>query len=177
MPTMKSLLLAVLLTAAASLPCSAAPVDPPDYSGSWTLDRARSPDLPPMYDRVRGQRLVVAQSDARLVVDVEIDAGGGEPERFHFEYPLDGTEAAATTKIRTRDGFIEVPSRLRGARGEDGRIRITTTREIPLPGGQTMSATGTEEWELSPDGRTLIVHRAEQVRQGEERFDMVFTRD
>jgi hypothetical protein len=40
-----------------------------------------------------------------------------------------------------------------------------------------VTATGTEEWELAPDGRTLTVHRVEQMRNGSEmRFDMVFAR-
>ncbi|HYR09351.1 MAG TPA: hypothetical protein VEQ60_16320 [Longimicrobium sp.] len=40
-----------------------------------------------------------------------------------------------------------------------------------------MTVTGTEAWELAPDGRTLTVHRVEQMRNGSEmRFDMVFAR-
>jgi hypothetical protein len=173
---MKSLLLATLLGVIAAAPIPAAPVSPPDYSGAWTLDKARSPGLPPMYASVRGQRLSVTQSDARLVVDVEVQAQAAQPERFSFAYSLDGAETTATTRIRTPDGTMDVPTRLRARHGDDGRLHITITRELPL-GGQTVTAIGTEAWALSADGRTLTVHRVEQMpRGGEMRFDMVFAR-
>jgi hypothetical protein len=172
---MNTLLVALLLalTPAAAPARSAAP---PDYSGAWTLDKAQSPGLPPMFASVRGQRLAVTQTASRLVVDVEIDGGAPEPERFNFVYSLDGEETAATTRVRTPDGMLDVPTRLRAAHGDDGRLHITIARQLSL-GGQTVTATGTEEWELRPDGRTLVVHRVEQMRNGSEaRFDMVFVR-
>jgi hypothetical protein len=172
---MNTLLVALLLALTPAAP-SASVATPPDYSGTWTLDRAQSPGLPPMYANVRAQRLAVTQTDARLEVDVEIDAGAPEPERFEFVYSLDGAETTATTRVRTPDGMIDVPTRLRAAHGDDGRLHITITRQPPLR-GQTVTATGTEEWELRPDGRTLVVHRVEQMRNGSEmRFEMVFTR-
>ena len=173
---MKSLLVAALLSASALAPRPAAPVAPPDYGGAWTLDKARSTGLPPFYAQVRSHRLSVAQGDAQLVVDVEIQGAAAEPERFRFEYALDGTETATTTRIRTPDGMVDVPTRLRAAHGADGRLHITITRELSL-GGRTMTATGTEAWELGPDGRTLVVHRVEQMPGGGEmRFDMHFVR-
>lgn len=173
---MKSLLLAVLITAAPVAQAPAPIIAPPDYSGAWTLDKARSPNLPPMYANVRSQRLSVAQDDARLVVDVEIDGAGPAPERFSFTYSLDGMETSTTTPIRTQDGPVQVPTRLQARHGDDGRLHITITRELNMR-GETVRATGTEEWELSPDGRTLTVHRVEQMpRGGEMRFDMVFAR-
>lgn len=172
---MNTLLLALLL-ALTGAPAPSDAAAPPDYSGAWVLDRAQSPDLPPMYANVRGQRLAVTQTESRLVVDVEIDAGAPEPERFNFVYSLDGTETTATTRVRTQDGMLDVPTRLRAAHGDDGQLHITITRQLPLR-GQTVTATGTEAWELRPDGRTLVVHRVEQMRNGSEmRFDMVFVR-
>jgi hypothetical protein len=174
---MKMLLLAALLGTAAAAPLPSAPATPPDYSGAWTLDKAQSPGLPSFYANVSGQRLAVAQTGSRLVVDVEIDeAGASQPERFRFEYALDGTETTATSRVRTQDGMTDVPTRLRAAHGDDGRLHISITRELPMR-GQTVTATGTEAWELSADGRTLTVHRVEQMpRGGEVRFDMVFVR-
>lgn len=171
----KTLLLAALLATSAA-PQPAAPAAHPDYSGAWTLDKARSTGLPPFYDQIRAHRLAVAQSDSQLVVDVEIDEGGAQPLRFNFAYSLTGAETATTTQVRTPNGMIDVPARLRARHGEDGRLHITTTRELPMR-GQTVTVTGSEEWELAPDGRTLTVHRVEQMRQGQEmRSSMVFAR-
>ncbi|HEX6038326.1 hypothetical protein [Longimicrobium sp.] len=170
---MNALILAVALGVSVPAP---APVLVPDYGGTWTLDEARSTNLPPFYAQVNRHTLQVAQTDARLTVDVEIENGGPQPERFAFVYALDGSETATTTRIRTPTGPMEVPTRLRARHGDDGRLHITIIRELPR-GGQTITATGTEAWELAPDGRTLTVHRAEQMPQGgETRFDMVFVR-
>ena len=170
---MKALILAVLLGVS---PLAPAPAAVPDYSGAWTLDEARSTGLPPFYAQVSAHRLRVAQTDARLTVHVEIRNGGGAPERFAFVYALDGSETSTTTRIRTPNGPREVPTRLRARHGDDGRMHITITRELAR-GGRTVTATGTEAWELAPDGCTLTVHRVEQMPQGGEmRFDMVFVR-
>ena len=182
---MKALILALLLGFAAPSPAPATVPDHgtvpdrslvPDYGGAWTLDEARSTGLPPFYAQVESHRLRVAQTDARLSVDVEIRSGGAEPERFAFVYALDGGETSTTTRIRTPNGPLEVPTRLHARHGDDGRLHITITREMTR-GGQTINATGTEAWELAPDGRTLTVHRVEQMPQGGEmRFMMVFVR-
>jgi hypothetical protein len=170
---MKALILAALLGVSVLAP---APAAVPDYSGAWTLDQARSTGLPPFYAQVQSHRLQVAQTDARLAVDVQIRSGGPRPERFAFVYALDGGETSTTTRIRPPDGPLEVPTRLRARHGDDGRLHITITRELAR-GGETITATGTEAWALAPDGRTLTVHRVEQMPQGGEmRFDMVFVR-
>ncbi|HEX8393387.1 MAG TPA: hypothetical protein VF665_13670 [Longimicrobium sp.] len=172
---MKLLLIAALLSAAAPLPSALAPASHPDYSGTWTLDKTQSQDLPPWFANLRQQRIQVAQSDAHLTVHVELDEGAAEPQRIRFDYALDGTETQTTTRVRVRDGMADVPTRLRAAHGDDGRLHITIARDLRM-GERTVTATGTEEWELRPDGRTLVVHRVEQMPQGEARFTMVFVR-
>lgn len=174
---LKTLIAAALLTASAAAPHPTIDVAPPDYSGAWKLDKARSTGLPPFYASITSHRLAVRQTESRLEVDVVIEGVEPQPEHFEFVYPLDGSEGTTTTRVRTPNGALEVPARLRARHGDDGRLHITITREMPMR-GQTVTATGTEEWELSADGRTLTVHRVEQMRQGAEmRFDMVFVRD
>lgn len=174
---LKTLIAAALLTAGAAAPHSAPPIAPPDYGGAWTLDKARSTGLPPVYANVRSHRLDVTQTDSRLRVDVTIEGVEPQPERFEFVYALDGSETTTTTRIRTPNGAMDVPARLRATQGDDGQLHISITRALPLR-GETVTVTGTEAWELSPDGRTLTIHRVEQMRRGTEmRFDMVFVRD
>lgn len=171
----KTLIAAALLLAAAAHPVTAAAQ--PDYTGAWTLDEARSTDLPPYYAQVARHHLDFAQTASRLEVDVTIQGVQPQPERFEFVYSLDGAETGATTRVRTPEGMLDVPTRLRAAHGGDGRLHITITRQLPMR-GETLTATGTEAWELSADGRTLTVHRVEQMPRGPEmRFDLVFVRD
>ena len=175
---MKSLLLAAFVGATALAPDTTiathrAPA--PDFSGHWMLDAARSTGLPAWYSRIRSHELAVTQSDTALVVDVAIDAGREKPDSMAFVYRLDGVETRTTTPVRTPNGLVAVPTRLAAARAAGG-IHITITREMTM-GERTVTAVGTEDWELAADGKTLTVHRVDQMPQGGElRADMVFAR-
>lgn len=172
---MKALLISALVGAAVLTPQPPEPAAHPGYSGVWLLDVQRSKDLPSHYERMESHRLTVAQSDSQLVVDVESRAGQSTPDRTTFVYPLDGRETTTTTRVRTPDRTLMVPTRLKATRGARGALHITVTRELQTPDG-SLSVVGTEEWQLR-DERTLVVRRVEQMPGGEERrFEMVFAR-
>ena len=163
----------LLLTALALLPT----LTVPDFGGGWTLDQARSTGLPPHYANVRSHRLAVTQGDSSLLVRVVIDAGRAQPDTFRFDYPFGGREAATTTRVRTNNGPADVPTRLKATRNADGTIHITVTRELAMF-GESRTVTGTEDWSLADDGRTLVVERRDELPQGGEmRSRMVFARE
>jgi hypothetical protein len=173
---MKTLLLAALLSTAAAAPRPAdAPVTPPDFTGAWTLDEAQSTGLPPYYAEIRSHRLNIAQSDSQLRVAVEIENADPAPLKMEFLYSLSGVETATQTPIRTPNGNMVVPTRLKATRGDDGRIQITITREIQMR-DRTVTGVTEEVWEMRADG-ALVVHRVDQMPNGTVgRADMVFVR-
>lgn len=170
---MKTLILAALLSATFAAPRPAA--TPADFSGAWTLDKAQSTGLPPFYASIRSHRLAITQSATELKVHVEVDAGGSAPELFDLVYPLDGGESATTSRVRTPNGPLDVPTRLKGVPGDDGRLHLTLTRELRM-GERMVTTVGTEVLELRADG-ALVIHRVDQMPQGGEiRAEMVFVR-
>lgn len=173
---MKTLLLAALLTTAAAAPRPASvPASPVNFGGAWTLDKAQSTGLPPFYATIQSHHLSVTQTGEQLAVGVEIQRGAAEPDRFEMVYPLDGSESSTTTPVRTPNGRVDVPTKLKAVPDDQGRIHITMTREVRM-GDHTMTVTGTELWEMRADG-ALIVHRVDQMPQGGEiRAQMVFVR-
>lgn len=149
----------------------------PTYAGRWTLDRARSTGLPPFYATVKSHRLAVADSSGQLLVDVEIDAGRPQPDRFRFAYPFGGA-AETTTRVRTPNGALEVPTTLAAARNGDGTLHLTITRRPDLGDGQAHVLVGTEDWSLSADGATLTIARHDELPQGGAmQSTMVFARE
>ncbi|MBX7174029.1 MAG: hypothetical protein K1X72_23865, partial [Pyrinomonadaceae bacterium] len=66
---------------------------PTDFSGNWTLDKAKSKDLPFFYDNVQSHKLAITQSEKTLQVAVEIKDGQPELVKMEFAYNLDGTES------------------------------------------------------------------------------------
>lgn len=169
---MKMLLAGLALAVAAHQPV---PVKPVNYAGSWTLDVAQSRSLPDYYARVKSHRLTITQDDARMDIAVEIDIGGPEPDRLRFSYPLDGTPVETETGIRMRDGLVNVPTTLRARVDDAGAVHITISRRIPMPDRVVVGETW-EDWALSPDGRTLTIHRVDDTPRGRLEADMVFVR-
>jgi hypothetical protein len=75
---------------------------------------------------------------------------------------------------------IENPLSKRSCRAASGRrtqggMHIAVSRTVTMGGQQTVSD-GTEDWRLSPDGKTLTIHRIDNTPRGRMEFDMVFLR-
>lgn len=170
----KRLLFAAALFVAASVPALAKPAS---YAGNWTLDVKQSKDLPPFYARVQSHKLSIKQDDKQLHVAVEIADSEAPPFRMNFDYNLDGTETRTETQIRTPGGMRAVPTTLKAVAAEDGTLRITITREINTPDGRALKGTTTEDWRLSPDAKTLTIHRADDSPRGKFESDMIFTKN
>ena len=163
---------ALLLTSAVLM---AATPKPANYAGKWTLDRAQSRNLPKYYEHVASHTLDITQSEAALDVDVTISAPDHDPDHFNFHYALNGEETSTTTKIRTPSGPTEVPTKLKATRGAQGGLSISIARQFEM-NGEPIKAVTIETWELSADGKTLTVHRADETPRGKMECDMVFVR-
>jgi hypothetical protein len=149
---------------------------PANYAGNWTLDTAKSKNLPKYYERIKSHKLSITQDEKQLKVAVTVDLGGSEPDKLSFVYNLDGSETKTQTQIRTQDGPMQVPTTLSAKVGADGKIHIIIAREIQLPDGP-FKGTTIEDWELSADGKTLTIHRADDTPRGKTESDMIFVKN
>jgi hypothetical protein len=149
----------LLFLAAALLASSAAGAT--DYTGTWSLDKSRSTNLPPFYGQVKAHTLTNTQTDKQLTVDIRIDGPGPAPQKVAFVYNLDGSPSTAVTEIRTPQGAQQVPTTMTTTVADDGKLHIDIVREVNM-GGQTMKGQSSEDWSLSPDGQTLTVHLVRQ---------------
>ncbi|HEY0427436.1 MAG TPA: hypothetical protein VGC76_06485 [Pyrinomonadaceae bacterium] len=148
---------------------------PANYSGTWTLDFKQSKNLPPFYANVKSHKLSITQNEKTLNVAVEVDAGQGAPDNLSFVYNLDGSETKTETGIRTPGGMKSVPTTLKAETAGNGNLKITITREITMPDGAFKGVT-IENWELSADGKTLTIHRTDEMPRGKMEADMVFVK-
>jgi hypothetical protein len=170
---MKRLLFAAALVAASFATAAAKPAS---YAGAWTLDMKQSKNLPPYYSHVESHKLSITQDDKQLRVAVEISDTQAGPFRANFVYQLDGAETKTETPVRTPAVTRAVPTTLKAVAAEDGTLRITITREITMPDGATIKAVLTEDWRLSPDAKTLTIHRTDDSPRGKTESDMVFVK-
>lgn len=170
---MKKLLLAIVLLATSFV---FAATNPANYGGAWSLDLKQSKNLPKFYENVKSHKIVITQDEKLLNVAVEIQLGQNEPDKLNFAYQLDGTETKTEAKIRTQNGPMTVPATLKAVVKDDGKLQITISREIPL-GDTTFKGITVEDWQLSPDGKTLNIHREDDTPRGKMQADLVFVKD
>jgi hypothetical protein len=131
----------------------------PDFSGSWTLDAARSD--PPLAGR-GGRGAGRGAGAAPLVVkqtDTEITIGPAT-------YRLDGSESVNAG--RGRGGAQQVKSR---ARWDGARLVIESTREV-----QGFTVTTREVRTLDANGKDMIVETTIGTPRGDQTLKQVFTR-
>lgn len=156
---------------------------PASFAGTWALDKSKSQDLPPQWANVESLTLTVTQDASQITVDQKVtmgqqqDAGGGMGRGRGMgmngpsTYKLDGTE---TTVENT------------GGRGGTSTLKATwndaaKTLELKRVSkfnfqGNDVTATTTEVWSLSADGKTLTVKRTSESPRGTQSSTLVFNK-
>jgi len=133
----------------------------PNFSGTWTLDAAKSDfgKLPPPESIV----LVIDHQDPRLTVSTTQKGPNGE---------------ASNTDAYTTDGKPNV-NKARGPAGEPDITSTTTWNGNVLVtkrviAGQVINIGTDDTMELGADGRTLMMTRTLKTPQGDFRAKVVF---
>ena len=170
---------------------------PTNFAGTWTLDKAKSKELPPQWENIESYTLTVTQDGQQLTVDTKVarkenaegggpgaggppGAGGGGGRRGgmggglgmgpqNVTYKLDGSEAALDTGGR---GSATVK-----AEWQNGgkTLKLTTKRAFNFQ-GEDRTFTSTDTWELSADGKVLTVQRSSESPRGTQSSTLVFNK-
>jgi hypothetical protein len=143
---------AVLALAAATvIPFTARAQSKPDFSGTWTMDAAKSDPAPQGRGGGGGGSRTIKQSATELSVTTE---GRGGPQTM--VYKLDGS--ASTNKVMGRGGEQEVKSM---AKWDGSSLVIETTRDFQGTAFKT-----TDVYKM--DGATMVVESTTPSMQGGE---------
>ena len=152
--------IALAMLAALVIPFPVAGQAKPDFSGTWTLDAARS-ETPPGRGgrggggggRGAGGPVTIKQSAAEITVGM-------------LTYKLDGSESV--NQVQGRGGMQEVKSR---AKFDGANLVIESTRDF---GGA--SITTKEVRSLGAGGKEMTVQTTTSTPQGEVSFKQIFTK-
>jgi hypothetical protein len=159
---MKRVLLLALI-GAVILPFAARAQGKPDFSGTWTLDTAKSDPAPQGRGGGGGgaASLTIKQTAMELAVTSE---GRQGPQTL--TYKLDGSES--TNQVMGRGGATPVKST---AKWDGASLVIETTRDI-----QGMSITTKEVRKLESGGKEMHVETTSQTPNGEVKRKTVYTK-
>ena len=159
----RALLLAAM--AAVILPFAAHAQGKPDFSGTWTMDAAKSDPAPQGRGGGGGgggaATLTIKQTAAELAITSE---GRQGPQTM--TYKLDGSPS--TNQQMGRGGATEVKSM---AKWDGASLVIETTRDI-----QGMSITTKEVRKLDNGGKEMQVESTTTTHQGEQKRKVVYTK-
>ena len=160
---MRRVLLLALATAVV-LPFHARAQSKPDFSGTWTLDTAKSD--PPPQGRGGGfggggGSVTIKQTGGELAITSE---GRQGPQTM--TYKLDGSESS--NQVMGRGGAQTVKST---AKWDGASLVIETTRDF-----QGMAITTKEIRHLDNGGKEMVVESTTQTPQGEMKRKVVYTK-
>ncbi len=155
--------LTMALTAAVIIPFTARAQTKPDFSGTWTMDAAKSDPAPQGRGGGGGGggTLTIKQSATELSITSE---GRQGPQTL--TYKLDGSPS--TNQMMGRGGPTEAKST---AKWDGPKLVIETTRDF-----QGMSRTTKDTRSLSADGKEMTVESATTTPQGEQKRKVVYTK-
>ena len=149
-------------TMAVILPFAARAQGTPDFSGTWTLDTAKSDPAPAGRGGGGGAAtLMIKQTGTELSIQSE---GRQGPQTM--TYRLDGSESK--NEQMGRGGAQTVVSK---AKWDGASLVIDTTRDI-----QGMTITMHEVRKLDNGGKEMKVETIIQTPQGEQKRNVVYTK-
>jgi hypothetical protein len=152
------------LAAAVVLPFPARAQSKPDFSGTWTMDAAKS-DPPPQGRGGRGSggasSMTIKQTGSELAITSE-----GRQGSQTMTYKLDGSESS--NQVMGRGGAQTVKST---AKWDGSSLVIETTRDF-----QGTAITTKEVRRLDNGGKEMVVESTTQTPQGEMKRKIVYTK-
>jgi hypothetical protein len=121
-----------------------------NFSGTWTLDKAKSEGLPPA---IQDQVLTVKQDGDKLTIDSKMTTDQGDMNNSDV-YTLDGKPADFTDK---RPNGVEGKGKRTAKWSADGNgIEVSEEINYDTPQG-AVAVNITRKWALSADGKSLTI--------------------
>ena len=143
---------------------------PANFSGTWSLDRAKSEGLQGRMANL-DQTWVVTQDAKTLTVEASFSGGDQPMPSQKKTYNLDGSETSMEMTGRM-PGKAALKAKWQG----DGKILELNSVLKANVQGNDVTITTTEHWELADSGKTLKVHRVSESPQGTRETKLTFAK-
>ena len=174
---MRKLVFTISLLAAMMFGLAANAAAPPNFAGTWTLDKSKSQNLGRLQN-VESVSWIITQDGKQLTIEQKITggdmaAGGGGGGRGPGmggprSYNLDGSE----TNVEMGQG----KATRKAEWSKDGSIlELTTKSTFTTPDGERTS-TSTDKLQLSGDGKVLTVNQHRETPRGPQDATLVFNK-
>ena len=137
----------------------------PDFSGTWTLDKAKSEGLPAGMN----QEMTVKQTGDKLSLETKISVEHGE-QSLSDVYTLDGKEMEFSPKA----GALTGKGKRTAKRTADG-FEVEESGVFDTPNGE-VTVKISRKWTLSADGKSLIIEMTSVNPSGTQKSKRIFSK-
>ncbi|HEX8638087.1 MAG TPA: hypothetical protein VF692_08500 [Pyrinomonadaceae bacterium] len=138
-----------------------------DFSGTWTLDKAKSEGLPPSME----QTVTVTQKDDKITVETKSVTDKGE-QTSSDSYTVDGKETEYTPKVPNN---VTNAKAKRSVKWTTDGFEVLETITGDTPTGAVTVVT-MRKWSLSADGKTLKIDLTQKLPDGTREIKRTFTK-
>jgi hypothetical protein len=143
---------------------------PPNLAGTWTLDKAKTTNLPRQWENATNITLEIKQDGKQITLETKVE--GSQFPSQAMTYNLDGSESNVDVQ-----GRMPGKANLKAAWSSDSKtLELTTKRSGTGQNGEQFSFTTTDKYSLSEDGKTLTDARHSENPRGTQDSTLVYTR-
>lgn len=121
----------------------------PNFNGVWVLDKAKSSNLPSIFETVQEYLLIIKQDEKSITVSTEFNGRGQTISSEPDTYPLDGT----AVEKNDRRGFKQK----RSFRTSDSSSLAVETEKVFTGEVQMPNTSEKESWSISQEGSILTI--------------------
>lgn len=162
---MKRILISSILILSIVIAAGAAPAK---FSGTWTLNRAKSEGLTGGLANAEIV-MIVTQDEKKLTADQRIKIRGREQPSQPLTYNLDGSESTAEV-VRPLAGTAYMQAKVL-EKGQTLQLRSTINGDNL---GKEYSIITKEFWELAENGKALKITRIRETPEKTQQFKLYF---
>jgi hypothetical protein len=143
---------------------------PPNFAGTWTLDKSKTQNLPRQWENAESIVLDIKQDPKQITLETKV--AGSQFASQPVTYNLDGTESTVEMQ-----GRMPGKANLKANWSSDGNtLELTSKRSGTGPNGEQFSFTTTEKLTLSDGGKTLTNVRHSESPRGAQDSTLVYVK-
>jgi hypothetical protein len=143
---------------------------PPNFAGIWTLDKAKTQNLPRQWENAESVTLEIKQDEKTITFETKV-AGSQFPSQA-MTYNLDGSESSVEMQGRMPGKAI-----LKAVWSSDGNtLELSSKRSGTSQSGEQITFTVTEKLTLSEGGKVLTNVRHSESPRGPQDSTLVYTK-
>ena len=164
---MRRTTLALGVLAALMLVANATP--PPNFAGTWVLDKSKTQNLPRQWENASSVTMEIKQDGKQITIETK--AEGSQFPSQPLSYNLDGSESVAEMQ-----GRMPGKATLKASWSKDANTLELSRKQSGERDGNAFTIANTDKLTLAEAGKILKIERTNESPRGKQESTLVFNK-